>query len=86
LAREWAVHLDDVMVRRTSWHYYFADAAAKARSVADWMGELQAWSAERHGAELRRYECAVGISRGTPPPSSHPQTAAAGSKPAVLRT
>ena len=29
VAREWAVHLDDVMVRRTSWHYYFRDAAAR---------------------------------------------------------
>ena len=40
VAKEWAVHLDDVMVRRTSWHYYFTDAAAKARQVALWMGEL----------------------------------------------
>jgi glycerol-3-phosphate dehydrogenase len=59
-AREWAVHLDDVMLRRTSWHYYFADAAARAQSVADWMGELQGWSAETRVAELRRYEAAVG--------------------------
>ena len=46
VAREWAVHLDDVMVRRTSWHYYFRDAASKAQQVADWMGELLGWSAE----------------------------------------
>ena len=32
VGREWAVHLDDVMVRRTSWHYYFADAAAQGRA------------------------------------------------------
>ena len=55
VAREWAVHLDDVMVRRTSWHYYFRDAAAKARQVADWMGELLGWSAEALPAELERY-------------------------------
>jgi len=55
VAREWAVHLDDVMVRRTSWHYYYRDAAAKAKQVADWMGELLGWSAEERKAELDRY-------------------------------
>lgn len=54
-AREWAVHLDDVLVRRTSWHYYFRDAAAKAERVADWMGELLGWSAAQRAAELQRY-------------------------------
>ena len=55
VAREWAVHLDDVMLRRTSWHYYFRDAASKARQVADWMGELLGWSGEAQRAELDRY-------------------------------
>ena len=40
VAREWAVHLDDVMVRRTSWHYYFRDAAAKAQQVAGLDGRV----------------------------------------------
>jgi glycerol-3-phosphate dehydrogenase len=52
---EWARHLDDVMVRRTSWHYYHRDAAAKAERVADWMGEFLGWPAEQRTAELRRY-------------------------------
>ena len=55
VGREWAVHLDDVMVRRTSWHYYFPDAAANAERVADWMGELLGWSGETRSAELERY-------------------------------
>ena len=55
VAREWAVHLDDVMVRRTSWHYYFRDAAAKAQQAAGWMGELLGWSRETRSAELERY-------------------------------
>jgi glycerol-3-phosphate dehydrogenase len=49
------VHLDDVMVRRTSWHYYLKDATAKARQVADWMAEPLGWSADTHRAELERY-------------------------------
>jgi glycerol-3-phosphate dehydrogenase len=55
VGREWALHLDDVMVRRTSWHYYFADAPRIAERVADWMGELLGWSAETRSAELERY-------------------------------
>jgi glycerol-3-phosphate dehydrogenase len=53
--KEWAVHLDDVMVRRTSWHYFYRDAAAKAEQAAHWMGELLGWTAETEQAELARY-------------------------------
>lgn len=60
-ANEWAVHLDDVLLRRTSWHYYFKDAAAKAERVADWMGELRGWSKEEQAAEIQRYQFATGI-------------------------
>jgi glycerol-3-phosphate dehydrogenase len=55
VGREWVVHLDDVMVRRTSWHYYHRDAAVKAAQVADWMSELLGWSKETRRAELERY-------------------------------
>jgi glycerol-3-phosphate dehydrogenase len=52
---EWVVHLDDVMVRRTSWHYYHRDAEQKAECVADWMSELLGWTKEQRSAELQRY-------------------------------
>ena len=55
VASEWAVHLDDVMVRRTSWHYYFKDAAAKAQQVAGWMAELLGWTEAQRAAEIARY-------------------------------
>ncbi len=54
-AHEWAVHLADVMVRRTSWHYYHRDAALKAETVAHWMSELLGWTEEHRAAELQRY-------------------------------
>ncbi len=54
-ANEWSVHLDDVMVRRTSWRYYHHDAAQKAGRVADWMAELLGWSGATRAAELERY-------------------------------
>ncbi len=53
--REWAVHLDDVMIRRTSWHYYHADAAKIARDVAGWMAAALGWDAARQAAEVERY-------------------------------
>src|SRR5258706_6831887 len=56
VANEWAVHLDDVMVRRTSWHYYFPDARRMAAQVADWMAELRGWTEVERGAEVERYE------------------------------
>ncbi len=53
--REWARHLDDVMLRRTSWHYYHRDAAQKAGQVAEWMGELLEWTDAERENELTRY-------------------------------
>lgn len=56
---EWAVHLDDVMVRRTSWHYYYWDAAAKAEQVANWMSDLSGWSEAQRANELENYRAAT---------------------------
>jgi len=58
-SNEWTLHLDDLMVRRTGWHYYFRDARAKAEQVADWMAEALDWTPEMRAAELVRYEKAV---------------------------
>jgi glycerol-3-phosphate dehydrogenase len=68
VGREWAVHLDDVMVRRTSWHYYFQEAMSKAQQVADWMGELLGWCKEARRAELERYARATGKQEQASPP------------------
>jgi glycerol-3-phosphate dehydrogenase len=79
--QEWAVHLDDVMMRRTSWHYYLKDASARARQVADWMGELLSWTEAQRAAEIARYseighclppqksQCSVGTSQRHDPPA-----------------
>jgi glycerol-3-phosphate dehydrogenase len=53
--REWARHLDDVMIRRAGWHYYHRDAAQIARRVAEWMAAALEWPADRTAAELERY-------------------------------
>jgi len=51
---QWAVHLDDVMVRRTSWLYAEDDPAAAARQVAAWMAEFFGWDEPTLQAELAR--------------------------------
>jgi len=52
---EWAEHLDDVMIRRTSWHYYHRDADKIAVDVAGWMAEELGWDTARRDAEIERY-------------------------------
>ena len=52
---EWAVHLDDVMLRRAGWHYYKDDAEQIANSVAGWMAEIFLWDRPQQEAELVRY-------------------------------
>lgn len=56
---EWAVHLEDVMIRRTSWHYYHRDAQSKSNQVARWMSEVLGWSEARRQQELDRYRAAT---------------------------
>lgn len=60
-AREWAVHLDDVMVRRSSWHYYFPDASRVAERVSGWMAELLGWPEQTRQAELDLYRVRTGL-------------------------
>jgi glycerol-3-phosphate dehydrogenase len=61
---EAAVHLDDVMIRRSSWHYYHLDAAALAEQTATWMAELGDWTPQRRTAELEAYHALAGAGHG----------------------
>lgn len=53
--REWAVHLDDVMLRRSSWHYYRTDAMPVAQQAADWMAAVLGWDEQTKRRELENY-------------------------------
>jgi glycerol-3-phosphate dehydrogenase len=53
---EWAVHLDDVMLRRTSWHYYLRNNHEIGRQVAGWMADVFGWDETRRDEEIARYE------------------------------
>ncbi|MHB8897146.1 MAG: glycerol-3-phosphate dehydrogenase/oxidase, partial [Thermoguttaceae bacterium] len=56
---EWAVHLDDVMLRRAGWHYYEKDGQRVARQAAAWMQELLGWDDARRDDELARFRHAT---------------------------
>ena len=52
---EWALHLDDVMIRRTSWHYYHPNAEQVATQAAQWMAGCLNWTPQQQAAELAAY-------------------------------
>lgn len=52
---EWARHLDDVMIRRSGWHYYLPNSTDVAKQVAVWMCEILGWDSARERQELERY-------------------------------
>ena len=52
---EWALEVEDVMVRRTRWHYYRDDREAVAERVAGWMQEVLGWSDAERVASSERY-------------------------------
>jgi len=60
-SQEWALHLDDVMVRRAGWQQYFGDLQSKAEQVAQWMAELLHWTSDYQFSELKRYRQSLEI-------------------------
>ena len=52
---EWAIHLSDVMIRRTSWRHYHRNHMQIAEQVAGWMAENLAWDQETAQNELTMY-------------------------------
>ena len=53
---EWAVHLDDVMLRRTGWQFYHRDRRPIAEQAAGWMAAILGWDQSRRDAELTRWQ------------------------------
>ena len=64
--QEWARHLDDVMIRRTSWRYYHGDQLEIAAKVAEWMAEELGWSLQERETELVRYRQQFGSAMDVP--------------------
>lgn len=52
---EWAEHLDDLMLRRTGWHFYYKQTDQIADQAVAWMAEEKGWDDTRRQQELDRY-------------------------------
>lgn len=79
---EWCFHLDDLMIRRTSWRYYYRDHMHIARQAAAHMGHLLSWSPARIAEELHRYESALSYN----PPAARPANGTPSPRPIPAAT
>ncbi|WP_414663389.1 glycerol-3-phosphate dehydrogenase/oxidase [Horticoccus sp. 23ND18S-11] len=52
---EWSRHLDDVLLRRSGWHYYERLSADTIAQTATWMGELLDWSPPQRQSEIEAF-------------------------------
>ncbi|MBA3485335.1 MAG: glycerol-3-phosphate dehydrogenase/oxidase [Pirellulales bacterium] len=57
---EGACHLDDVMIRRTSWRHYHHNQLELAENVARWMAAELGWNDAHVESELQRYRRLTG--------------------------
>jgi len=64
------VRLDDVLLRRTAWHYYHSDTARIAATTAAWMADECGWNSAQTAAELARFHEIIGSSRQNPQANS----------------
>lgn len=55
VGREWARHLDDVLLRRSGWHYYHRWSDASIAQVADWMAGCLGWTPAEREAEIKTF-------------------------------
>lgn len=52
---EWVRHLDDLMIRRTYWHYYYRNREEIARRIVNVMAESLGWDTATTEYELNTY-------------------------------
>jgi len=65
--KEWVRHLDDLMIRRTSWRHYRHDHLEVAGRAAQWMAAELGWDQPMVQAEIARYRQHVGASLASLP-------------------
>ena len=53
--QEWALTLEDILLRRSGWHYYHRPADGTLEQVAGWMGDALGWSDEKRRNEMTSF-------------------------------
>jgi glycerol-3-phosphate dehydrogenase len=56
---EWVQKLTDLMIRRTSWHYYHRDPMDLAMQILPWISQSLGWGEQRQQSELAEYKFVV---------------------------
>lgn len=74
---EWARHLDDVMIRRSSWRHYHRDQFEIAERVSRWMSSALGWDHIELESEMARYRQLIG---GSSLPKAHTNMNGAGAE------
>jgi glycerol-3-phosphate dehydrogenase len=64
---EWARHLEDLMVRRTSWRHYRHDHIEVAGRAARWMADELGWDEAKIQFEIAGYRARVGANGAAAP-------------------
>jgi glycerol-3-phosphate dehydrogenase len=59
VSKEWAVHLDDLLLRRSGWHYYHRSSDNFVEQVAGWMAAAANWSPTQLRTEIEAFRAAV---------------------------
>ncbi len=49
---EWTLRLEDLLLRRSGWHYYNRASATSLEEVTRWMADAAGWSPEKRRAEM----------------------------------
>jgi glycerol-3-phosphate dehydrogenase len=52
---EWTLRLEDLLLRRSGWHYYNRETAAALEQVAGWMADAAGWSPEKRRSEIENW-------------------------------
>lgn len=60
---EWALRLEDVLLRRSGWHHYDHPNPTTIEQIASWMADAAGWSAEKRAAEIESW-CVSADNRG----------------------
>ena len=53
---EWALTLEDLLVRRSGWFYYDRWSPATIEQAADWMADAAGWTPDRRRAEVEAFQ------------------------------
>lgn len=56
---EWARRLEDILLRRSGWHYYQRWSINSIEQIAGWMADAAGWTPAQHRAELEAYRAMV---------------------------